>query len=84
MTRMTKRKMTTTISQEQAGELVASIFSGPCVWVERVMMADGRHTWDYLPVLLAAATIDSPQNGVTVASLTIHWGKVLDEYTRSA
>ena len=54
------------------------------VRVERVLWNDTR-TYEYMPAFAAALdALVSPQNGVTVMSLRVKWGEVLDEFTRSA
>ena len=46
---------------------------------------DGTHTHEYMTAFAAALdALVSPQNGVTVMSLRVKWGEVLDEFTRSA
>ena len=44
-----------------------------------------RMTTEWVPALVAAhEAVHGPQNGLTVASLRVLWGDVLDEFTRSA
>ena len=55
----------------------------PRVRVEYTLM-DGQHTEAWMtPLAAAQEAVAGPQNGVTVASLRVHWGDVPDEYTRS-
>ena len=54
------------------------------VRVERVLW-NGTHTYEYMTAFAAALdALVSLQNGVTVMSLRVKWGEVLDEFTRSA
>jgi hypothetical protein len=47
-------------------------------------LADGITTCEWVtPLAASVEAIASPQNGVTVASLRVLWGDVLDEFTRS-
>ena len=46
---------------------------------------NGVRTREYTTAFIAAMdALVSPQNGVTVVSLRVLWGDVLDEFTRSA
>jgi len=54
------------------------------VRVERVLWNDTR-TYEYMPAFAAALdALVSPQNGVTVMSLRVKWGEILDTFTSSA
>jgi len=46
---------------------------------------NGTRTREYTTAFGAAVdALASPQNGVTVVSLRVLWGDILDEFTRSA
>ncbi len=54
------------------------------VRVERVLW-NGIVMREWMTAFAAALeALVSPQNGVTVMSLRVKWGEVLDEFTRSA
>ena len=54
------------------------------VCVIRVLW-NGTRTREYTTAFGAAIdALASPQNGVTVVSLRVLWGDILDEFTRSA
>jgi len=54
------------------------------VCIVRVLW-NGARTREYTTAFIAAMdALVSPQNGVTVVSLRVLWGDVLDEFTRSA
>ena len=56
----------------------------PCrVCVVRTLM-DGTTTREWMtPLAASVEAVAGPQNGITVASLRVLWGDVLDDFTMS-